>query len=47
MKNILVAGDPRNPDYVLLNKEESLQKAMRQDHLQGIGDDSVLALGSD
>ena len=29
MKNILVSGDPNNPDYVLVNRESSLESAKR------------------
>ena len=47
MKNILVSGDPSNPDYVLLNHEESMQKHKRQGHLPTDADDSVFALGTD
>ena len=47
MKNILVSGDPSNPDYALMMKEESMQKAMRQGQMPVDGDDSVLAYGTD
>lgn len=47
MKNILVSGDPTNPDYALMMKEESMQKAVRQGQKQGDGDESVFALGTD
>ena len=47
MKNILVAGDPSNPDYLLVNQEDSIQQELRAGHLPGMDDDSVLALGTD
>jgi len=28
MKNILVSGDPKNPDFLLVNKEESYKQRL-------------------
>ena len=49
MKNILVAGDPSHPEYVLVNTEETMQRRLRDEKTDPINaeGESVFAADTD